>query len=350
MPRKQSEIPWLEQHDNGFWYVHWYDAPKKRTKRVSLGTRDPGAAKDKYIEFMQQGEDVIGGVVPPNELTVSAGLDLYYEEHVLKSCEDVERQETAINHLKAHFKQTPFHAVDIPRSREYTVARREGVIGGGSRRKNKTGAFSTIRRELVVLQAAANHAFRWKRLQVNQMPSIELPPEESTDIIWYSEQEIELLLNESDGDLHDFIKLAYYTAARRDSIQNLTAGQVKWDQGLIDLATPGKRRTKKRQAIVPIFDEIRSILTKRTKGASGGDLLFLNSAGGRKDFYRPFTKLATKLGVDGSPHSLRHSRATHQLMKGKNIYDVARLLGDTVQTVERVYGHHSAANLKENLG
>jgi site-specific recombinase XerD len=43
------------------------------------------------------------------------------------------------------------------------------------------------------------------------------------------------------------------------------------------------------------------------------------------------------LGV--SPHWLRHSRASHMLLDGIPMFKVARFLGDTVETVDRVYGH-----------
>jgi site-specific recombinase XerD len=44
---------------------------------------------------------------------------------------------------------------------------------------------------------------------------------------------------------------------------------------------------------------------------------------------------------------LRHSRATHMLMDGESIYKVAKLLGDTVSTVEKRYGHVSVEYLME---
>jgi integrase len=39
------------------------------------------------------------------------------------------------------------------------------------------------------------------------------------------------------------------------------------------------------------------------------------------------------------PHVIRHTRATHMLQDGVDIYAVAKLLGDTIRTVETIYGH-----------
>ena len=50
-----------------------------------------------------------------------------------------------------------------------------------------------------------------------------------------------------------------------------------------------------------------------------------------------------------TPHVLRHTRATHLLQKGVAPYAVASLLGDTVATVLRVYGHHCPNYLAEAI-
>jgi hypothetical protein len=48
------------------------------------------------------------------------------------------------------------------------------------------------------------------------------------------------------------------------------------------------------------------------------------------------------------PHPATH--AGHSLLQaGVSIYDVAKLLGDTTATVERVYGHHSCESLGKKL-
>ena len=81
------------------------------------------------------------------------------------------------------------------------------------------------------------------------------------------------------------------------------------------------------------------------KNRSAGRLLF-----GGHNFYPAFARLMVELRMEGHPHMLRHSRASHMLHDGEDIYKVARLLGDTVATVERVYGHSQVEFLKTDSG
>ena len=123
---------------------------------------------------------------------------------------------------------------------------------------------------------------------------------------------------------------------------------VDVEHGIFNPYRLGARHTKKRRALVPVFPEIRETLERRVKDAKGGWLF-----GATVDFYRPFQELCEGLKIDGNrdhPHVLRHSRATHMLMDGESIYKVAKLLGDTVATVEKRYGHFSPEYLMEKSG
>jgi integrase len=100
------------------------------------------------------------------------------------------------------------------------------------------------------------------------------------------------------------------------------------------------RRSKKRRPVVPIDPKVRPVVERLLIENAGGVYLF----GNKWDMYKRFKAHMIAIGYTekSNPHILRHSRATHLLQDGVPIYDVARLLGDTVATVERVYGHHSA--------
>lgn len=355
MPR---EVPKLVKR-NGVYNVVWTDPAVRdaagkivqpaRTQRHGLRTREPVEAQNRYAAFLVQGKALVAGVGGPDRLNVARGLDDYYREHAAKTADPV-RAENAIRHLKAHFGDMPFADIDIPACRGYAEARRSGAIAHkeGRGRRVDGASVSTVRRELVVLQAAAHHALRWKRIPATEMPTFELPaePRDGSEAKWLTAAEVDRLFDLSTGPLHHFVKLAYWWGARRGWVERLHVSQVNLETGRVNPYKPGEVVTNKRRGIMPIFPEIRGDLEKLVAGATGGFLFGSSHA----DFYRPFTALCGELqfGDRSHPHVLRHSRATHMLMAGESIYKVARLLGDSVPTVERVYGHYSQEFLTES--
>lgn len=334
MARTRRDVPWLDKRDHGTYYAFWYSEDTRRTHRKSLGTNDRVEAQRFFAEFLLAGPPRTGGNAG---LTVAQVLDDYAREHVATKVVDAGRQMGAIANLKAYFGDDKIADVDITKSRGYAAARRAGAVGGGIKWKPRPGTDSTIRRELTALVAAANHALLWKRLDRKDLPQIELPAENPSEgVKFFTKDQMRTLITGAadDIDLQDFIVLAYYTASRRTAIENLTTFQVSLATSRINLAAAGSRVTKKRKPVVPIYPEIRSIIERRVEGAIYGRLFPPQT-----DFYYRFGVLTRKLGWDAHPHMLRHSRATHMLMDGDDIYKVARLLGDTVETVDRVYGH-----------
>lgn len=356
MAREASSVPYVGKRGRRY-YAFWYDPTSQRTLRRSLKCADPAAAERAFATFLTTEK---GRLQPqgPDRYSVAQGLDDYFREHVSKECADPERQASAIVHLKAHFGDHSLEGVDIPASRAYAEARRTGKVGGGKRRPDKRGSEATIRRELVALTAAGNHAFRWKRITLK--PVIELPTvlaevdEEGLhgEAPFFTREQIEQLIDlagqedDSRKEMQRYIRLCYYTGARRRSIENLTVGQVSLERRKISLATPGKRQTKKRQPVVPVFTAILDDLRALMDGKKAGEKLLRP-----RSFYREFTMLCRALEFPEpfNPHMLRHSRATHLLQDGKDIYDVAALLGDTVATIERNYGHHRPDDLRGKL-
>ena len=332
------------------YYVSLYNAESRRTERRSLKTTDLAQAKKLFARQVVLMDDLAREGLP---ITVTAALEDYLIDHVFPNCADPRRQEIAATHLAGFFGSKPLADVDIPLCRAYAAARRSGqVVSGLSNFKGRRAVNSTIRRELATLAAAANHAKKWRRIPAASMPSIELTRSEDQPGLavrkakFFSREQVAQLLFNAVGEVRDIIKLAYYTGARRASIEGLTAGQVDLACLQIDMATPGKRRTKKRQPIVPVLKVNYDDLRRLTDGLDPTDRVF--AAAG---FYHNFNLLCRRLGFERPhhPHMLRHSRATHLLQDGLGVYDVATLLGDTMKTVEANYGHHSADDLRGKL-
>jgi integrase len=342
MARPVREVPWLQQRDN-VWYAYWHDKTLGREKRLSLGTRDAGEAQDRFSAFLTNRGVLTEGDKP--RYTVTQALDAYRAEHCTVKVIDQPRQESIILRLRAWFGDTPFSDVDIPKCREYADARRRDAISD-----------ATIRRELCVLGAAANHAMRWRRLgptanPPTPMPSVELPSARMKEAEWLTREELDKVLRYAESDLYDFIMIQYHTGARRRSVEQLTPFQVDLSRNRINLRRPDEtdlqRNSKKRRPIVPIDPAIRPIVERLMIENQGTGWLF----GANKDFARRFRRLLTDLGMPhkGRPHILRHSRATHLLQDGVPLYDVAKLLGDMFATVEKVYGHHCPDHLATTI-
>lgn len=357
MARPKRQAPWLDTRDNGKFYAFWYDDVARETKRLSLRTTDRDEAQARFARFLIDGRE-IRQQRPAGALRVARALDDYFDEHVKKHCAAPRRQEDAIRNLKAFFDDRPLGDVDVPLSQDYAEARFAGLIGGGKRRKDKTASPATVRRELNVLVAAANHA-RWMK-RTKEIVAVDMPPERrlgpDDEAPYYSKEELDAIFAAAEadgGEIEMFVKLLYYTGARRKSIENLTRERVRVAQKRIILQEPGKRTTKKRQPIVPILKSMESVVDRLLE-VGGKRRLFV-----RADFYRPYRDLVSSITVGHNkqpieegrrhPHIMRHTRATHLLQDGKSLYDVAKLLGDTVATVERVYGHHSADHLASRL-
>lgn len=56
---------------------------------------------------------------------------------------------------------------------------------------------------------------------------------------------------------------------------------------------------------------------------------------------RSFPAAARRAGLDRvTPHTLRHTRATWLMQEGVPIWEAAGHLGMSIETLQRVYGHH----------
>lgn len=335
----------------------WYAPALKRVRTISLRTSDPTAAyamlqvKKAELgirdEMAREFEKPLPPMRPEGPLSVRQALVDYYQEHVLGSGKvaDKVRQEQAITHLTPGFRNMLLRDVDIPACRAYRDARRSGRIGGRSRysSERRRACDATIRRELAVLRAAANHALRWKRILPNEMPTFELPSgaKRHVEQPFFTRYQIATLIFAApDAYLREVTLVGYLWGARRQAVLSLVKSQVHLDRPvpIVDLARPGEPATKKRRPKVPIFPQIRGIIERRYNAANDNDARLF---GEPRDYYSGFVKHCERQGFAGNPHMLRHSRATHLLEAGVSPYKVAGLLGDTVSTIERVYGHHS---------
>jgi len=240
---------------------------------------------------------------------------------------------------------------------QYIDARRAGEIG------NKPGGDGTIIKEIMCLQAALN----WCLDRDILMPHIVIPfrfkmrklrirnPEPRAFFLKKSETyqllDAALYLKKPETTIEDirvmpdiipriyiFIMLGLDTAARYRTILDLKWEQVKLDEKKIHLCAPRSGQTTKRRPTIAMSERLYQLL-KVLRVKNPNDIYVLGHNGSIR---KSFAKTVKRAGLpdDITPHTLRHTFATLNLQKGTPPFQVAQVLGDNVQTVLRVYGHH----------
>jgi integrase/recombinase XerD len=150
------------------------------------------------------------------------------------------------------------------------------------------------------------------------------------------------------------LEVLYGTGARISEAVGLDVDDLDDVDGTVLLRGKGGK-----ERLVPIGsyarDAVAAYLVRgRPELASGksGPALFLNAQGGRlsrQSAWTVLTKAADRAGVtrDVSPHTLRHSFATHLLDGGADVRVVQELLGHASVTTTQVYTLVTVENLRE---
>ncbi len=155
------------------------------------------------------------------------------------------------------------------------------------------------------------------------------------------------------------LEVLYGTGARISEAVGLDVDDLELADGAIG-GTVLLRGKGGKERIVPIGsyarDAVAAYLVRgrpelATTGGAGG-ALFLNSRGGRlsrQSAWAVLVKAADRAGVtkDVSPHTLRHSFATHLLDGGADVRVVQELLGHASVTTTQVYTLVTVDNLRE---
>jgi len=151
------------------------------------------------------------------------------------------------------------------------------------------------------------------------------------------------------------LEVLYGTGARISEAVGLDVDDVDLETSSVLLTGKGSK-----QRIVPLGsfarDAIETYLTKArptlTAATGSGPALFLNARGGRlsrQSAWTVLTKAAHRAGitVDVSPHTLRHSFATHLLDGGADVRVVQELLGHASVTTTQIYTLVTIDRLRE---
>jgi integrase/recombinase XerD len=149
------------------------------------------------------------------------------------------------------------------------------------------------------------------------------------------------------------LELLYASGMRISELVSLNLGDVNTEEGFVKCFGKGNK-----ERIVPIYEQAARSVKEyieetRPKLARKKDevALFLNPRGDRltrQGFWQKLKEYAKSAGLDAqiSPHTLRHSFATHMLSGGADLRAVQELLGHANISTTQVYTHLTSEHVR----
>lgn len=150
------------------------------------------------------------------------------------------------------------------------------------------------------------------------------------------------------------LELLYSCGLRVSELTSLRLSDLFFGEGYIRVMGKGSK-----QRLVPIGSVARERImlymdVRKAKDSRNKDVLFLNNRGGELTRVMIFTiirEAVMRAGIDKtvSPHTFRHSFATHLLAGGASIRQVQEMLGhESIETTE-IYTHLDTSRLRETV-
>ena len=222
-------------------------------------------------------------------------------------------------------------------------------------RKNKK---SSIARKVSTLRSFFKYLVREQLASANPAKSVSSPKLERILPTTLTVDEAFRLVESPAAEEHHhpslrdraILELLYSSGIRVSELVGLNLKQLDLDLGLVRVM--GKR---KKERIAPVgskaMESLRAYLKERGE-MEEEEPLFVNSRGGRltsRSVGRLVKKYTKRAGIfrNISPHTLRHTFATHLLDSGADIREIQEMLGHASLSTTQRYTHLSLGKLME---
>jgi integrase/recombinase XerC len=212
-------------------------------------------------------------------------------------------------------------------------------------------------RKLASLRALFRWLERTERIATDPAASLRTPRRDRPLPKVLSREEIDRLLAAPEGDTilarrdRAILETLYSAGLRASELVGLDVENLDLAGGVVRVRGKGR---KERLALLgaPATRAVREYLELRRAKGLADPALFLNHRGGRltaRSVQRVLERTLIAAGLAGraTPHTLRHSFATHLLDAGADLRAVQEFLGHASLSTTQIYTHVTTEKLKE---
>lgn len=221
-------------------------------------------------------------------------------------------------------------------------------------------AKTTVARRMAALRSFCRFLCRQGTMKGNPADGLRGPRQDKKLPHFLSEADINRLLEAPPANqplgLRDraLLEVMYSAGLRVSELMGLNTDDLDLDAGIVTVRGKGKRERlallgAAAKKALKTWLPLREALAARKKATA----VFLNKNGGRlttRSVGRSLAKYLAQAGLDSrtSPHTLRHSFATHLLDRGADIRSVQELLGHRSLTTTQIYTHVTTQRLRDS--
>lgn len=217
----------------------------------------------------------------------------------------------------------------------------------------------TMSRNISCIRSFYKFLLMERMIQKNPIEFIELPKIRKTLPTVLSEEEVDKILDIPLVDHYSYrnkamIELMYATGLRVSELVHLELNDIDFYSDTV--RTIGKGNKERiipmgdyaKEAVRIYVEEYRPSMMKR----NCHNYLFVNNHGNqmtRQGFFKILKKIAKEKDIHTpfSPHTLRHSFATHLLSHGADLRSIQELLGHSDISTTQIYTHVSNEKIKQ---
>lgn len=219
---------------------------------------------------------------------------------------------------------------------------------------------ATVSRRLAAIKSLYRFLINDGRLEIDPTENMESPKKILKLPRVLTTDEVDRLLAQprinTPAGLRDkaMMELLYATGIRVTELVSLDRGSINLVEGFIRCLGKGSKERIVPLGQVAIHFTEAYLLRSRAKliGKGNSPSLFLNHNGGRltrQGFWKIIKKYTAKSNINKeiTPHTLRHSFATHLLENGADLRSVQELLGHADISTTQIYTHLTGTRIKD---
>lgn len=252
------------------------------------------------------------------------------------------------------------YIVHVENVRNINEIKRQTIVQFIYHLKERGRAETTVARMIASIRAFHQFALREKLAETDPSVHLDIPKASKRLPKVLALSEVEALLESPVGNdpfsirNRALLETLYATGMRVSELLQLTLTDTHLTMGFVRCIGKGNKERiiplgeAAKKAVESYLEHGRSVLLKNNRH----DYLFVNHHGkplSRQGFWKILKQLAKQANIEKelTPHTLRHSFATHLLENGADLRAVQEMLGHADISTTQIYTHVTKARMKD---